>query len=89
MEREARAEIEVGTREKTEAVMLRKEGLSWSPHPSLQRSNREHHRMAQHSNATQAEKSSPESHQDYTERESERERKRACRESVQRDLYWD
>lgn len=31
----ARAEIEVGTREKTKAVMLRKEGLSWRPHPSL------------------------------------------------------
>lgn len=33
--RRARAEIEVGTREKTKAVMLRKEGLSWRPHPSL------------------------------------------------------
>lgn len=43
----ARAEIEAGTKKKAEAVMLKKEGMQAHPHPRLQRTNREHHRMAQ------------------------------------------
>lgn len=58
--RGAETEIEVGTREKTKAVMLRKEGLSWRAHP---RTNT----ASPYGTATphrQREKSSLESHQD-------------------------
>lgn len=67
--RGAGTEIEVGTREKTKAVMLRKEGLSWRAHP---RTNA----ASPYGTATphrQGEKSSPESHQDWGVRRGERE----------------
>lgn len=68
-------EIEVGTREKTKAVMLRKEGLSWRAHPRTNTASP--HR--------QGEKSSLESH--HWGGETGRERERALNSLPPRTLF--